>query len=160
MKEKNVKRIAITGIVAAVYAALTVGMAPISYGAIQMRLSEVMTLLAFVNPVFVPGLVLGNLIANLYSPFGLPDVIFGTMATFIAVLAMSKTKNLWVASLWPALVNGVIIGAELYFFAGLPLLVTMGYVALGEFIVVTLIGCPLYLAIKSRHKLSGLIHTK
>ena len=94
---------AMIGATAAFYAVLTVAMAPISYGAVQLRLSEVMTLLAFVDPVFIPGLVLGNFIANLFSPFGLPDVVFGTLATFIAVFMMSKMKSMLIASFWPQL---------------------------------------------------------
>lgn len=154
------KKIAITGITAAVYAALTVLLLPISYGMIQLRISEVMTLLAFVNPVFIPGLILGTFVANMYSPMPVPDMIMGTTATAIAVVMMSKTKNVWFASLWPTIANGLIIGLELYLFAGMPLLASMGFVALGEFVVVTLVGCPLYLAIKSRHKLVDMMHRR
>lgn len=98
MQKLNSKKMAMIGATAAIYAVLTVAMAPISYGAVQLRLSEVMTLLAFVDPVFIPGLVLGNFIANLFSPFGLPDVVFGTLATFIAVFMMSKMKSMFIAS--------------------------------------------------------------
>lgn len=154
------KKIAITGITAAVYAALTVLLLPISYGMIQLRISEVMTLLAFANPVFIPGLILGTFVANMYSPMPVPDMIMGTAATAIAVVMMSKTKKLWIASLWPTIANGLIIGLELYLFAGMPLLASMGFVALGEFIVVTLVGCPLYIAIQSRHKLVDMMHRR
>lgn len=156
MRNLNSKKIALIGITAAVYAALTMLLAPISYGAIQLRLSEVMTLLAFINPVFIPGLVIGTFLANMNSPMLLPDMIMGTAATWIAVAMVSKSKNIWVASLWPAIVNGLIIGLELYLFAGLPLLSSMGYVALGEFVVVTIIGCPLYLGLESKCKISEL----
>ena len=147
------KKLAITGITAAVYAALTIMLAPISYGPIQMRLSEVMTLLAYVNPAFIPGLVLGTFLSNINSPMPLPDMVMGTAATWLSVYMMSRTKNVWTASLWPALFNGIIIGLELYLFAGLPLFLTMGQVALGEFAVVTLIGCPLYFALRSKNGL-------
>ena len=132
------------GTTAAIYAVMTVAMAPISYGAVQLRLSEVMTLLAFVDPVFIPGLVLGNFIANLFSPFGLPDIIFGTLATFLAVFMMSKMKSMFFASLWPTIANGIIIGLELAIFTGAPLLSTALYVGLGEFLVVTVLGYPVF----------------
>ena len=132
------------GATAAIYAVLTVAMAPISYGAVQLRLSEVMTLLAFVDPVFIPGLVLGNFIANLFSPFGLPDVVFGTLATFIAVFMMSKMKSMLIASFWPTIANGLIIGLELAIFTGAPFVSTALYVALGEFLVVTVLGYPVF----------------
>lgn len=144
MQKLNSKKMAMIGATAAIYAVLTVAMAPISYGAVQLRLSEVMTLLAFVDPVFIPGLVLGNFIANLFSPFGLPDVVFGTLATFIAVFMMSKMKSMLIASFWPTIANGLIIGLELAIFTGAPFLSTALYVALGEFLVVTVLGYPVF----------------
>ena len=144
MQKLNSKKMAMIGATAAIYAVLTVAMAPISYGAVQLRLSEVMTLLAFVDPVFNPGLVLGNFIANLFSPFGLPDVVFGTLATFIAVFMMSKMKSMLIASFWPTIANGLIIGLELAIFTGAPFVSTALYVALGEFLVVTVLGYPVF----------------
>lgn len=144
MKNLNSRKIAMVGATAAIYAVMTVAMAPISYGAVQLRLSEVMTLLAFANPMFVPGLVLGNFIANLFSPFGLPDVVFGTTATFISVLAMSNMKSMFTASFIPAIVNGLIVGLEIYVFTGMPFLSTAFYVAMGEFLVVTVLGYPVF----------------
>ena len=101
--------------VAALYAALTLGLAPVSYGAVQVRVSEFMTLLAFYDKGLIPGLTLGCLISNVGSPFGITDMLIGTSATFLA---------------------------------DLPLLPTMGYVALGEIISVTILGnllLPLFL---------------
>ncbi len=145
---KSVDFIVRTAIVAALYAALTLSMAPISYGIIQLRLSEVMTLLAFINPVYIAGLTLGTLIANMASQLGMADMVFGTLATFISVLCMSRMKNIWLASLWPSIVNGIIIGSMLYTFGfvpeGLGLLPAMGFVFLGEFVVVSLIGVPVF----------------
>lgn len=144
------------GATAAIYAVLTVAMAPISYGAVQLRLSEVMTLLAFVDPVFIPGLVLGNFIANLFSPFGLPDVVFGTLATFIAVFMMSKMKSMLIASFWPTIANGLIIGLELAIFTGAPFVSTALYVALGEFLVVTVLGYPVFKVVMKNKTIQNL----
>lgn len=154
------RKIAMIGVTAAVYAALTIALGAISYGPVQMRISEVMTLLAYVNPSFIPGLVLGTFLSNINSPTMIPDMIMGTAATWIAVVMMSRTKNVWLASLWPTLVNGVIIGLELYLFAGMPLLLTMAQVALGEFLVVMVIGCPLYFALRSKTGLTDLLRAK
>lgn len=55
--------------VAALYAALTLGLAPVSYGAVQVRVSEFMTLLAFYDKGLIPGLTLGCLISNVGSSF-------------------------------------------------------------------------------------------
>ena len=156
MQKLNSKKMAMIGATAAIYAVLTVAMAPISYGAVQLRLSEVMTLLAFVDPVFIPGLVLGNLIANLFSPFGLPDVVFGTLATFIAVFMMSKMKSMLIASFWPTIANGLIIGLELAIFTGAPFVSTALYVALGEFLVVTVLGYPVFKVVMKNKTIQNL----
>ena len=156
MQKLNSKKMAMIGATAAIYAVLTVAMAPISYGAVQLRLSEVMTLLAFVDPVFIPGLVLGNFIANLFSPFGLPDVVFGTLATFIAVFMMSKMKSMLIASFWPTIANGLIIGLELAIFTGAPFVSTALYVALGEFLVVTVLGHPVFKVVMKNKTIQNL----
>lgn len=146
--KKSVDFIVRTAIVASLYAVLTLFMAPISYGMIQFRLSEVMTLLAFLNPVYIAGLTLGTLIANIASQLGMADMVFGTLATFISVFLMSKTKNIWIASLWPSIVNGVIIGSMIYVLgfvpAGFGIWAAIGFVFFGEFVVVTVIGVPLF----------------
>lgn len=156
MQKLNSKKMAMIGATAAIYAVLTVAMAPISYGAVQLRLSEVMTLLAFVDPVFIPGLVLGNFIANLFSPLGLPDVVFGTLATFIAVFMMSKMKSMLIASFWPTIANGLIIGLELAIFTGAPFVSTALYVALGEFLVVTVLGYPVFKVVMKNKTIQNL----
>jgi len=156
LQKLNSKKMAMIGATAAIYAVLTVAMAPISYGAVQLRLSEVMTLLAFVDPVFIPGLVLGNFIANLFSPFGLPDVVFGTLATFIAVFMMSKMKSMFIASFWPRIANGLIIGLELAIFTGAPFVSTALYVALGEFLVVTVLGYPVFKVVMKNKTIQNL----
>ncbi len=138
---RQMTQIAIT---AALYATLTLALAPISYGNIQFRLSEVLTLLAYYNPVFIPGITLGTLIANLFSPLGTVDVIFGTLATFLSVVMISRTRNFYLATLWPTLINGVIIGWELNLVFGLPLWLSMAQVAAGEFVVVSVIGTLIF----------------
>lgn len=132
------------GVVAALYAALTVGLAPLSYWVIQVRISEFMTLLAFFNPKFIPGLVLGCFVANIGSPFGVTDMVIGTLATFLAVGAMRFCPNLFTASLMPVVFNGVLVGAELAYLAalpaGTPLGLAMLYIGLGEFVSVSVLG--------------------
>lgn len=147
--KKSIDFMVRTAIVAALYAVLTMALAPISYGLIQLRLSEVMTLLAFINPVYIAGLTLGTLIANIASQLGAMDMIFGTLATLVATWLMSKTKNIWLASIWPSIVNGIVVGAMLYMLGLVPqntvgMLMAFGFVFLGEFVVVTIVGVPVF----------------
>ena len=159
MKNNTTKRLVRTAIIAALYAVITLALAPISYGNIQFRVSEIMVLLAFFDPFYIGGLTLGCFIENMLGPNGLPDIIFGTLATFISVYAVSITgkyvKNnnlsLFIASLWPTIFNGLIVGAELSYIAELPLLLTMLQVAVGEFVVVTIIGVPVMSLIRNKY---------
>lgn len=88
------------------------------------------------------------------------DVIFGTLATFLSVYAIYITGKLisnyklklFIASLWPTIFNGIIIGWMLNKLYGLPLFLSMGEVALGEFMVVTVIGIPLFIAAGAKFK--------
>lgn len=161
MNHKNgriVNSLAYNAVIAALYAVLTVAIAPLSYGAVQFRFSEIMTLLVLFNPAFAPGLILGCFVSNIFSPFGAIDMIVGTLATAIAVLSMTKIKNHFIASLMPTVSNGVIIGIQLWYLLKLPLLETMLYVALGEFVVVTVIGLPLFKIITSRFPVKSEVH--
>jgi len=156
---KTVKRLVRTAIIAALYAAITLALAPISYGPVQFRMSEIMVLLAFFDPFYIGGLTLGCFIANILGPNGVPDVIFGTLATFISVYAISLTgkfvKNnkasIIIASLWPTIFNGVIVGWMLNYLYQLPLILSIGEVAIGEFVVVTIVGVPVIKLIQNKY---------
>lgn len=156
--DKTIKKIIFTSIIAALYAVLTLILAPISYGPIQFRISEILVLLAYFNPIYIGGLTLGCFIANLLGPNGLFDIIFGTLATFISVYAIyisSKIKmqdkyKLFIASIWPTIFNGIIIGLMLSYVLNIPFLITIAEVAIGEFVVVTIVGVPLIYKLRNK----------
>lgn len=160
MKNDLTKRLTRTAVIAAIYAVVTLAISPFAYGNIQFRVSEILVLLALFDPLYIGGLTLGCLIANLLGPNGPMDVLFGTLATFISVYAIYLTgkliKNykvqLLVASIWPTIFNGLIIGWMLNKLYELPLVLSMIEVALGELVVITFIGVPLFLMAGSRFK--------
>lgn len=155
----TVKRLVKTAIIAAIYAVITLVLAPISYGPIQFRVSEIMVLLAFFDPFYIVGLTLGCFIANILGPNGLADIIFGTLATFISVYAVSITErfvkskktSLIIASLWPTIFNGVIVGWMLNYIYQFPLVLSIGEVAIGEFVVVTIVGVPIVRLLQNKY---------
>lgn len=159
MENNTTKRLVRTAVIAALYAVLTLFLAPISYGSIQFRISEIMVLLAFFDPFYIGGLTLGCFVANILGPNGMVDAVFGTIATFISVYAISitgkyiksDTKALIVASLWPVIFNGLIIGWELNYLYQLPLVLSILQVACGEFVVVAIVGVPVMKLIKSKY---------
>ena len=160
MKNDLTKRLTRTAIIAAIYAVITVAIAPLSYMGVQFRISEILVLLAVFDPLYIGGLTLGCLIANLLGPNGPMDVLFGTLATFISVYAIYLTgkiiqnykAKLFIASIWPTIFNGLIVGWMLNKLYGLPLVLSMGQVALGELVEITCIGVPLFLLAGSRFK--------
>ena len=159
---KTIRKIVFTGIIAALYVVLTLALAPISYGAIQFRISEILVLLAYFDPIYIGGLTLGCFIANLLGPNGVWDIILGTFATFISLYAIYFTSKinikekyrLLIASIWPTIFNGAIIGIMLAYVLNIPILISILEVAIGEFVVITIVGVPI--AYKLRDKIKKL----
>lgn len=145
MRNEVVKSIARNGLVAAIYFLITYLIAPIAYNDIQVRISECLVLLCFFRKDYTIGLTLGCLIANFGSSMGIWDVIFGTLATLISCLGICFMKHLFLATLIPVIVNGFIVGAELYFVLGLPFWANVGWVALGEAISICLLGYAIFM---------------
>ena len=116
-RREIIRDICVNGIIAATYAALTIAIAPLSYGAIQFRFSEILVLLCFFNKKHTIGLTLGCLLANCFSPTASLDILFGTVATLIACVGIMFSKHLIVAIWFPVISNAFIIAWELSFFA-------------------------------------------
>ena len=156
---KKTRSIVTTAIVAALYATLTLSLAFVSYGPIQFRLSEVMTLLPLFSKKYIVGLTIGCFLANLLGLYGVPDMIFGTIATFISVYLVyltgkymkDKKSYVYAASLWPVTVNAIIVAVQLKIFFGMPLFITMLQVGFGQFVVITIIGVPLFKAVNNKY---------
>lgn len=143
------RSLVIGAMVAALYVALTLLLQAISFGAIQLRVAEAMTLLPVLFPQSIPGLFIGCLIANLVSQYGILDIVFGSLATLLAALLTWKLrKNLWLAALPPVLVNAVVIGIVLHVQANLPLFLTMLTVGGGQALSVYVLGIPLVMALQ------------
>ena len=88
--------------IAAVYVVLTLVFAPISYGEVQVRISESLTILPFFTPAAVPGLFIGCLIANITGGAIIWDIIFGSVATLIGAIGTYKLRNnRWLAPIPP-----------------------------------------------------------
>lgn len=145
----NAKRLTRMAVVTSLYIILTYTLPALAYGPIQFRLSEVMTLLAFIDPFYILPITLGCALVNIGSPFGIIDVIFGSLASFLALHSMGKTKNIYIASLWPTLFC-FIIGLEIFFLSSEPInffLIT-GQIMLSEFVVVSIAGIGLFKVIE------------
>ena len=144
------RSLCLSAIIAALYAALTMALHVLSYGAWQCRLSEALTLLPMVLPQAVPGLFVGCVVANLLSPVGVWDVVFGSLATLLAAVGTYALRNKpLLAAACPVVSNGLIVGAMLALVYALPMALTMLQVAAGEALAVA-VGYVLLRALKGK----------
>ena len=142
MKNHMVLWMAQSAIVAALYVVLTWVLAPISYGAIQFRISEILMLLVVFQPKFAPALILGCFLSNTTSSLGWYDMVFGTLATALAVLPMMKIKRMELAALFPVISNALIVSLELWLAFQEPYGLSVVTVGLGEAVVLYAVGIP------------------
>lgn len=134
------------GVIAGLYAAVTVILAPLSYGPVQVRVSEALTILPFVTPAAIPGLFLGCIVANVYGGLGVYDIIGGSICTLLAAyltFLLSRTKRPILAPLPPVLINAFGVSLYLHLLFNLPYFLTVLYIAVGEIVACYFLGYPL-----------------
>lgn len=155
----NVRFLCESAVVAALYAVLTWVLAPISYGPIQFRISEILVLLVFFNPKYAYAIILGCFVSNTTSSLGWYDMVFGTLATTLAVLPMIKTKRIGIASIYPVIGNALIVSFELWLAFKEPgvFFFNVGTIALGEAVVLFGLGIPFYLGLSNNASMCELL---
>lgn len=154
MNKITTRQIALSGIVAGLYAAVTLLTASFSYSNIQFRIAEALCPLVALEPSLTIGLTLGCLIANLFSTVSALDILVGTAATLLGCLLTARLSRTWLLPLPTILTNTLLVGSMLawvmlpreLFWEGLLLFGTE--VAAGEAAVLYLLGVPLYLFLK------------
>jgi len=153
---KNTKFLIQAAIIAAVYATLTILLMPLSYGVMQVRVSEALTVLPFFTPAAIPGLFIGCIVSNMVGPYGILDMVLGSSATLIAAFGsyLLRSKAILVP-MPPVIANGIIIGGMLYYAYAvpMPLIACILWVAAGELIACYLIGYPLLKYLKKYKKI-------
>lgn len=159
-KSKRISAIlARTGVIAGLYTATSLITAPIASGAIQVRLSEALTLLPLIFPEAIPALFVGCALSNLITGCMPLDIAFGSLITLVAAIFTYGTgrliKSVWlkiiVGGLFPVLLNALLLpliwvycyGAIEYVYA-----LQAAFLAVGQTVSVYAIGVPLYLAIR------------
>ena len=114
-------------------------------------------LLVVLNPKYAISLIIGCFVANTTSSLGWYDMLFGTLATLIAAVIMSFIKNRIISSIIPVVVNALIVGVELWYFLKEPLLLCIGSVALGEIVVVMILGNVLFYFLEKNNHFNELV---
>ena len=152
---KPVKYITMSAVIAAIYAALTILLAPISYGPMQVRISEAMTVLPYMFPQAIPGLYVGCMVANIWGGLGPIDIFGGSAITLLAALLtywLRRFRKPWLAPVPPVVLNALGVGYYLHIIIGMPLWISIGWVVLGQAIACFGLGLPLLYAIQKRKK--------
>ncbi|HEY8423841.1 MAG TPA: QueT transporter family protein [Clostridia bacterium] len=148
MKKDITLKIARGAIIAALYAGLTILLEPISYGPLQFRVAEALTILPLFFVEAIPGLTIGCFLANAYM-YGPVDMILGSLATLVAAVLTRYSKKIWLGVIPPIVINAfvvplilLLVGEEVaYWFTVLTVMAGQAGAVIG-------IGLPLYFALK------------
>ncbi len=146
MRNKKVQFITQGAVIAAIYVVLVLIFDTFSFGPIQFRIAEMLTIMPYFTPAAIPGLFVGCLIANIIGGGLIWDIVFGSIATLIgAIGSYLVRKNKWLVPLPPIIANTIIVPFVLkyaYGYDGL-LVYFMFTVGLSEIIVCGIIGMAL-----------------
>ena len=157
MKNKNVLFMTHAAMIAAIYVVLTYIFAPFSFGEVQIRIAEALTILPVFTPAAIPGLFIGCLIGNILGGAILPDIIFGSLATLIGAVFtyMLRDQNKLLAVLPPVISNTIIVPfvLKLGYGVNLPIPFMMLTVGIGEIIGCGVLGLVLYSALSKYRSL-------
>ncbi|MFD0050568.1 QueT transporter family protein [Actinomycetes bacterium NPDC127524] len=159
----NIKPMVANSILAALYIAVSMAIAPFGFGSIQFRISEMFNHLVVFNKKFFLGIILGVIITDFFSPTAAYDLIFGVgqsvISLLIAILTARFVKNVLLRMFINTIVFTItmfLIALELHLAIGLPFLLTWLTTAAGEFAVM-LAGIPVMLSLNSKVNFNKLI---
>ena len=152
MKNQNVLYLVQAAMIAAIYVALTFVFQAFSFGQVQVRIAEALTILPAFTPAAIPGLFIGCLIGNLLGGTILPDIIFGSLATLLGALFtyILRKQSKYLAPLPPIIFNTLIMPFVLRYAygLGLPIWYFMLTIGAGELISCGVLGLILYTALQ------------
>lgn len=139
----NTRKLTRGAMIAGLYIIITYILAPVSFGPLQFRASEALTVLPIIYPEAIPALFIGVLLSNIFGGLGLVDIIGGSLVTLIAAYFTYYLRGTIWAYLSPIIFNGLLISAYLHILFELPYWITVIQISLSEAVVVFVIGYPL-----------------
>lgn len=158
---KKINFLTQAAMIAALYVVLTLAINAfgLASGAIQVRVSEALTILPYFTPAAIPGLFIGCLLSNTITGCALFDIIFGSIATLLgAVGTYLLRRHKWLSPVSPIIANTIIVPFVLSYVYGTPgtipyLMLTVG---IGEVLSCGVLGMVLLFALnKYRTTLFG-----
>ncbi len=139
-------------IIAAIYVVLTMVFAPLSFGEVQVRFAEALTILPFFTPAAIPGLFIGCVIGNLLGGAVLADIVFGSLATLAGACGtyLLRKVSRFAAPIPPIVANTIVVPFVLYYAYGvnLPIPFMMLTVGVGEIVSCGVLGMILLTALE------------
>jgi len=147
----SLRWVPLASVLASLYAVTTVTLGEFGYSWVQVRISEALTPLPYLFGFpAVAGLTLGVVIANVFSPVGLPDMVFGPILTLLAA-CLSWRLNFdrrLLACVYPVVVNAFGVSAYVAGFYGVPYEAAVLSIGAGELVAAILVGYPLLRALE------------
>ena len=152
MKNKKVLFLTQAAMIAALYVVLTFVFAAISFGEVQLRIAEALTIFPMFTPAAIPGLFVGCLLGNILGGAALPDIIFGSLATLAGAYGtwILRKKKPFIACLPPIVANTLVVPFVLRYAYGinLPIWWMMITVGVGEVLGCGVLGNVLYFVLR------------
>lgn len=159
MNIKKSQFITHASMIATIYVSLVIMAANISFGPIQFRIAEALTVLPYFTPAAIPGLTIGCLISAIATSAHILDVIFGTLATLIAAtLSYLLRKRKYLVPLPPIVSNALIIPWVLKYTSKMPIYIMMFSIATSQFFACYGLGLILLIALEKANKTIFKIH--
>lgn len=141
-------RLARGALIAAVYVVLCLVLQPLSYGVLQLRLAEALTLLPILFVEAIPGLFVGAFLANVFGGLGLVDIVCGSLITLMAAYATYALRNSLLAYLPPIVFNALFVSAYLHLLFNWPYWLTVLSIGASQTLVIFTLGHGLILILK------------
>ncbi|NLK01092.1 MAG: QueT transporter family protein [Clostridia bacterium] len=131
------------GVIASVYIVLCLALQPISYGVIQLRVAEALTVLPILYIEAVPAIFIGVFFANIFGGLGIADMVVGSLTSLAAAYLTYIFRNSILAYLPPIILNAFIISIYLHILLNFPYWATALSIGISQSIVVFGLGYPL-----------------
>ncbi len=150
----NTKYLTRGALIAGLYVIITYILSPVSFGPLQFRAAEALTVLPILFPEAIPALFLGVLLSNIIGGLGMIDIIGGSLVTLLAAYGTYYFRGTFLAYLSPIVLNGFLISIYLHLLFEIPYWVTVVQISISEAVVVLLLGYPLIQVLKKRFDLN------
>ncbi len=147
--EQDLQKHVRAALIAAVYIVLIYILQPVSFGPLQFRAAEALTLLPIIYPEAVEGLFVGVLLSNMFfGGLGIWDILGGSAITLIAACVTYRYRHSWIAYASPIVFNALLVSLYLHFLYAQPYWLVAGSIAVSEAAVVLILGIPLVKILK------------